>query len=140
MGLTPFTTLVLQMDKYGKLNYRCCSLLVNQLLFFIASSTMADIITTNASIENVILFIIDKCVTPISGVICIDHARVIADLITSDPIIKSDPFFIGYTPEQGVAFIENSNPRFMRFVFSVVKIYNHLVFQGKLPSQFFCQC
>ena len=74
--------------------------------------------------------IIDICVTPILGVVSVQKAKLITDLITSDPIIKSDPFFIGYTPEQGVAFIENSNPRLMRFVFSVVKIYNHLVFQG----------
>ena len=118
------------MEKYGELNYRCCSLLVNQLLFFIASSTMADLITTNASIENVILFIIDKCVTPISGVICIDHARVIADLITSDPIIKSDPFFIGYTPESNIAFIDEDFPRFLSFTMSVIKVFKHLVSQG----------
>lgn len=127
------------MEKYGKLNYRCCSLLVNQLLFFIASSTMDDIITKHASIETVILFIIDKNVTPILGVICKDHAKVVTDLITSDPIVKSEPFFIGYTPEKNIAFIDEDFYRFMSFVSSVAKAYKHLVDQGKLPSQFFCQ-
>ena len=119
----------LQMEKYGKLNYRCCSLLVNQL-FFIASSTMSDVITKNATIENVILFIIDNCVTPISGDICMTHARLITDLIKSDHNIKSEPFFIGYTPESNIAFIDEDFPRFLSFTMSVIKVFKHLVSQG----------
>lgn len=138
MGLTPFTTLVLQMEKHGELNYRSCSLLVNQLLFFIGSSTMPDVIPKNTCVENVILFIIDVCVTPISGIVCMDHAKVITDLITSDQNIKSDPFFIGYTPENNIVFIDEDFPRFRRFVHNVVGVYLRLVADNKLPTRMFC--
>ena len=91
---------------------------------------MSDVITKNATIENVILFIIDNCVTPISGDICMTHARLVTDLIKSDHNIKSEPFFIGYTPESNIAFIDEDFPRFLSFTMSVIKVFKHLVSQN----------
>ena len=94
---------------------------------------MSDIIPKHAAIGNVILFIIDNCVTPISGEICMTHARLVVDLITSDHNIKSEPFFIGYTPEKNIAFIDEDFPRFLSFTMSVIKVFKDLVAQNKLP-------
>lgn len=90
-------------------------------------------IPKKATIEQIILCIIDICVTPISGVVSECEAQLITDLLTSDVAIKSEPFFIGYSPEKCIAYIDEDEPRFESFMKSVVAVFVVYAAQDKLP-------
>ena len=90
-------------------------------------------IPKNTTIETIILLIIDICVTPISGVIGECEAKLITDLLTSDAAIKSEPFFIGYTPENCIAFIDEDESRLDSFMKSVIAVFLVYAAQDKLP-------
>ena len=90
-------------------------------------------IPKNTTIETIILMIIDICVTPISGVISENEAKLITDLLTSDPAIKAEPFFIGYTPENCIAFIDEDESRLISFKKSVIAVFVVYAAQDKLP-------
>lgn len=90
-------------------------------------------IPKKTSIETIILLIIDICVTPISGVVTVDEAKLITDLITSHEVVKAEPFFQDYIPEDCLSIIDENERRFESFMKSVVAIFLVFAAQDKLP-------
>lgn len=90
-------------------------------------------IPKKTSIETIILMIIDICVTPISGVVSVQEAKLITDLLTSDAAIKAEPFFKDYIPENCLSIIDENERSFESFMKSVVAVFLVYAAQDKLP-------